>query len=148
MSQRWNLKNNDQWNNFVQYRANMLLAGKAPVVEFIDPKRSIDQNSLIYALYGQIASQNESEAIIDIRRHCKLHYGVPLLRANDEAFCQFYDKSIKGMEYETKLLLMDYMDITSRKEFKKPMATQYIDTIIREYSKQGYSLIHPSEAAP
>ena len=40
---------------------------------------------------------------------------------------------------------MDFMPVT--RQMTKKQGTEYIDTIIREFSKQGYSLIHPSEAA-
>ena len=42
------------------------------------------------------------------------------------------------MGFEEKLLLMTYMDITSK--FNKAQATEYIDTILSEYGKQGYAL--------
>ena len=42
------------------------------------------------------------------------------------------------MTYEAKIMLMTYMDITSK--FNKAQATEYIDTILSEYGKQGYAL--------
>lgn len=147
MGQRWHLTDDTQWRNFCDFRNNHKLAQKRLTVEILPEKRTLDQNSMINALYGQVASQAEDLAVIDVRRYCKLHYGIPLLRANSVTFNQFYVAAIIGMEYEQKIMLMDYMDVTSAKEFSVKMGTEYIDTIIREYSKQGYSLLHPSEEA-
>lgn len=99
-----------------------------------DP-RSLPQNALINAMYGEIADQRDGEGVVDIRRRCKLHYGVPILRAHDEEFRSVYDKVVKPHDYETKLEIMDFLPVTSR--MKKPQATEYIDTVMREYSQQG-----------
>lgn len=126
--------------------ANARLAGKRPVFELMPEKRSIDQNSLIYALYQQIALQTGDQSINDVRRECKLRFGVPILRAGDPEFKTLYDRCIKdALTYEQKLEAMDILPVTRR--MSKEQGTEYIDTIMREYSKQGYSLLHPSEAA-
>lgn len=94
-----------------------------------DP-RSLDQNALIYAAYADISRQQE-EPLIDVRRRCKLHYGVPILRAHCEEFRSIYDRVLKPQPYEAKLLLMDWVKVTS--DMKKPQATEYIDTLLREH---------------
>ena len=105
--------------------------------KYTDP-RSLDQNALINTLYGVIAEQAEGEGVVDIRRRCKLHYGVPILRAHDEEFRTVYDKMVKPHSYVDKLLIMDYLPVTSR--MKKEWASEYIDTVVREFAEQGYSL--------
>lgn len=100
-----------------------------------DKARSLDQNSIIHALYSDIAKQREGEGVIDVRRRCKLHFGVVILRAHDEEFRGIYDKIIRPHEYEDKLKIMDFLPVTSR--MKKPQASEYIDTVIREYSELG-----------
>jgi len=142
--QRWSLDSGEKIDFFSQHVVNMMQAGNPATVQFIKPGRSLSQNSMFYALYTQIAEQQEDNAIIDVRRHCKLHYGVPILRAADPDFCDFYDANSKGMDYEAKLLLMTYFEVTSL--FNKAQGTEYIDTVIREYSKAGISLINPAEA--
>lgn len=120
----------------------MRLAGKKPVVQLLPEGRSIDQNSMIYALYQQIAQQTE-DGIIDIRRECKLHFGVPILRAANEEFRYVYDNAIRPLEYDFKLRAMDWLPVTSK--MGRRQATEFIDTVIREYSQRGVSLVHPSE---
>lgn len=91
--------------------------------------RSLDQNDMINAMYRDIA-ESTGEGVVDVRRKCKLHYGVPILRAHDEEFRRVYDKIVKPHTYPDKLEIMDYLPVTSR--MKKPQATEYIDTVQRE----------------
>lgn len=96
---------------------------------------------MINALYGDIARQAQDQSVLDVRRHCKLHYGIGILKGANSNFSIWYDSAIKGLNYEDKLLLMTYMEVTSL--FNKAQATEYIDTIIREYQKQGFNLAQP-----
>lgn len=146
MGQRWDLSSPATKANFDAYVGQAQLAGKRIVVEFISEKRSLDQNSMIYALYKQVAGQKQDESIQDITRHCKLHYGIGILKVSDPKFCAMYDKAFKNvLSYEEKLQAMDYLPVT--RLFNVEQGTEYIDTIIREYSKQGLCLLHPSEVA-
>jgi disulfide oxidoreductase YuzD len=104
--------------------------------------RTSNQNAMIHALYGDIARHDGSISVIEVKRMCKLMYGVPILRAADPEWCEWYDTAIKhNLSFEDKLLLMDHMDITS--EFNKEQATQFIDTILKEYGSRGFNLEDP-----
>ena len=106
--------------------------------------RTHAQNTMMFALYGDIARQSEDKSVLDVRRECKLHYGIPILRGADPDFCTWYDKSLKGLNYEDKLLLMSYMDVTSL--FNVDQGTEYINTILQEYGKKGFALEDPRHA--
>jgi pseudouridine-5'-phosphate glycosidase len=129
--------------NFDHFIAQMRLNGKRPVVQLVPEKRSLDQNDMIHAIYQQVAQQKQDESFNQIRCHCKLHHGVPILRRDDETFRYVYDTAVKHLPYEFKLVFIDPYPVTS--EFNKKQATEYIDEIIREYSQQGLCLVHPSE---
>lgn len=141
--QRWDLSTETAMNNFQAHIGNMRLAGKRPVVELVPEKRSLDQNAMIHALYKQISEQKQDETFRGIRQECKLHFGVPILRRDDEQFRQFYDGSLKPLAYEFKLESMQFVPVTSL--MNKTQCTEYIDEIIRVYSMQGVPLVHPSE---
>lgn len=75
--------------------------------------RSLDYNSISHVWYAEIANQLKDEDALGWKNHCKLHFGVPLLRAEDEEFREIYDKSIKLLSYEKKLQAMKYFPVTS-----------------------------------
>ena len=146
MGQRWNLNTDEAWRNFSEFRTNHLLARKKLTVEILPEGRSLPQNDLINTMYGALGKQLQDQTANAIRRECKLRYGVPILRAENEKFCRLYDSAIKkSLTYEQKLEAMDILPVTSL--MNKTQATRYIDEVVREYSKQGYSIMHPSEIA-
>jgi len=128
--------------NLLEFLGQMRLSGRIPVVTVSEQgeKRSISQNSLIYALYDTIQSQTEGETAQTIRREAKLTQGVPILRSEDEEFRVFYDRAIRpALTYEQKLEAMDFLPVTSR--MNKEQGTQYIDAVIDFYTKQGVMII-------
>jgi len=131
------------WQALSNVRANALLSSKPFVVQVLGERRSLDQNALSHALYTQIAAQLEDQTVQEIRAECKLRYGVPILRAASDEFRNRYDKVIKPHDYETKLALMEWLPVTSLMD--KAQFSEYVDTVIREYSKAGISIVMPGE---
>jgi len=131
------------WEALAAVRANALLSNKPFVVQVLGPKRSLDQNAISHALYTQIAGQLEDQTVQEVRAECKLRYGVPILRAGSEEFRAQYDKVIKPHDYETKLAIMEWLPVTSL--MSKEQFSEYLDTVIREYTKQGVSILMPGE---
>jgi len=131
------------WQALANVRANALLSNKPFVVQVVGPKRSLDQNAISHAIYAQVASQLEDQTVQEVRAECKLRYGVPILRAGSDEFRAQYDKVIKPHDYETKLAIMEWLPVTSLMD--KAQFSEYLDTVIREYSKVGVSIVMPGE---
>jgi len=141
---RFDLSTESAITSFLAFVSQHRLSGKKPIFELVPEKRSLDQNSMFYALYQQIAQQAADQSVNDVRRECKLRHGVPILRAGDAEFKALYDKAIlHALTYEEKLEAMDILPVTRR--MSKEQGTEYIDSILREYSRQGYALINPYE---
>lgn len=141
---RWDLSADTVMDNFIGYVSQLRLAGKRPVVEFVKQSRSLDQNALAFAMYKQIGAQVEDQSISDIRRECKLVHGIPILRRDDQKFRDMYNKTIlHNLVYEEKLEAMEWFPVT--RLMNKTQFSEYLDTIIREYSKQGISIVMPGE---
>ncbi|MAF04390.1 hypothetical protein [Herbaspirillum sp.] len=75
--------------------------------------RSLGQNATIHCWYEQLARELREEDALGWKCFCKLHFGVPILRAEDEEYREVYDCSIKGMTYERKLIAMKQWPVTS-----------------------------------
>ena len=83
-------------------------------IDKLGTKRSILQNDLSHAWYKQLAKELPDDNVLGWKNYCKLHYGVPILRADDIKFREFYDEAIKNsFSYEQKLNCMNYFPITS-----------------------------------
>lgn len=142
--ERWTLSDEFQLNKFVEWVKHRWIEGRPPTLQVMGPTRSGAQNSLIYAMYGDISRQLGDTTVLEVRRQCKLYYGVPILRASDPDFCDYYDRLIKKrFNIPEKLELMDHLDVTS--DFTKEQAGQYIDHIIEAYRARGIRLANPTQ---
>ncbi len=101
--------------------------------------RSLDQNALAHVWYDQVVRELREDDTLGVTRYCKLHFGVPILRAEDDAFREFYDVAIKSnLTYEQKLKAMDALDVTSR--MTVPQMKQYLDAMVEHYHERGVKL--------
>ena len=132
------------WQTLSSVRDNALLSGKPFVVQVVQAKRTLDQNAISHAIYTQIASQLEDQTVQEVRAECKLRFGIPILRAGNPDFKAMYDKAIRAtLDYEEKLKAMEFLPVTRLMD--KAQFSEYLDTVIREYSKQGVSILMPGE---
>lgn len=101
--------------------------------------RSIPQNSLSHEIYAILASQLPEEDAIGWKCYCKLNFGVPILRAEDAEFREFYDGNIKqSFSYEQKLKAMKYLPVTSL--MNKEQKSRYLDEVIAHFTARGVRL--------
>ena len=97
-------------------------------IDKLGTKRSILQNDLSHAWYKQLAKELPDDNVLGWKNYCKLNYGVPILRADDIKFKEFYDGAIKNsFSYEQKLNCMNYFPITSLMNTKQ--LSFYLDMI-------------------
>ncbi len=95
--------------------------------------RSLDQNAISHAWYEQVARELREDSALGVKRFCKLHFGVPILRAEDEEFRAVYDGAIRrSLSYEQKLLAMDMLPVTSRMNVKQLSA--YLEAMQQHFA--------------
>lgn len=76
--------------------------------------RSLDFNAISHVWYGQLSRELPEDDAIGWKCFCKLHFAVPIMRAEDEDFRNYYDLTIKSnLSYEQKLLAMKYFPVSS-----------------------------------
>lgn len=99
-------------------------------IQFVGKQRSLPQNSFSHSWYAEIAKALPEDDALGWKCYCKLHHGVPILRAEDEEFRIAYDTAIKGLSYEQKLGVMKILPVTSR--MNKEQMTKYANAV-RDY---------------
>lgn len=106
--------------------------------------RSVDQNSVSHCWYAQVARELREDDARGVKRYCKLHFGVPILRAEDDDFREAYDGSIKSsLTYEQKLVAMDMLSVTSLMTTRQ--ISQYMEDVQDHYRKHGVQLEFPKD---
>ena len=108
-------------------------------------KRSLDQNDISHVWYHQLALELREDDARGWKRFCKLHFGVPILRAEDSDFRAFYDAAVKDLEYEQKLQAMDFVPVTSI--MTKPQLSSYLETM-REHFRKNHAVSLEFPEAP
>jgi len=107
--------------------------------------RSLDQNAISHAWYQQVARELREDDELGWKAYCKLHHGVPILRAEDADFREFYDGALKGLTYEQKLGAMKYLPVTSL--MTKPQLSKYLEAVQADFRGKGVWLEFPERAA-
>lgn len=103
--------------------------------------RSLDQNALTHAWYEQMARELREDDALGWKCYCKLHHGVPLLRAEDAEFLETYDGAIKGLAYEQKLKVMRLLPVTSL--MNKEQLSKYAEAVREDFVRRGVMLEFP-----
>ena len=99
--------------------------------------RNLDQNALLHKWFGIIAKE-QGDTPENVKNFCKLTYGVPVLRSEDQEFNSFYRACIHGLTYEQKLKAVKYISVTSRATVKQ--MAKIIDHIQKSYAENGIVL--------
>lgn len=105
--------------------------------------RSGAQNRLSQRWYSDAARQLGDRTHEDLRAECKLRFGVPILRAENEAFRLSYDRIMKHLPYEAKLEAVKAFDLPVTRLMSVKQMTAYMDEVQREFSRQGVWLTDP-----
>lgn len=109
-------------------------------------KRSLKQNRLQRQWINEIAEQLGDQTPEEVRGLCKLQFGVPILRAENEEFRAKYDAVVRPLPYETKIALMqEPLDFPVSRLLTTRQATNYLDAIHRHFSERGIVLTDPGD---
>lgn len=123
-----------------------LATAKFPVTVALttgEPTRRDRQNRLAQRWFSDIARQRNDLTHEDARAMCKLHFGVPILRAENEAFCASYDRVFKHLPYEQKLQAIRDMDLPVTRLMTVKQMTAFMDAMQAYWLPKGVRLTDP-----
>lgn len=105
--------------------------------------RSVEQNKIQRLWLNEAAKQGDQTAE-EYRGYCKLHFGVPILRSEDEKFKEVYDRVVRPLSYEDKLtIMMVPLDLPVTRLMTKKQKTRYLDAMYQHLTGQGFHLTEP-----
>jgi len=106
--------------------------------------RTIEQNRLQRLWHNEAAEQLGDETAEQKRAYCKLHFGVPILRAESEEFCAAYDKHIRPLSYEAKLAFMSVpLDFPVTRLMRTKQKHDFLEQMRTHYEALGVRLTIP-----
>ena len=106
--------------------------------------RTNRQNRLQRQWMLDLAAQRPEHSVEEWRGICKLEYGVPILRAENEGFAKIYDEVIRPLPYEAKVkIMMVPIDLPVTSKMNTKQKKQYLDHIQKMASEMGVILTDP-----
>ena len=75
--------------------------------------RSLSQNALEHTWFNQIANELREQTAAQVKAECKLNYGVPILRAENEEFRVFSNMALRHLTHEQRLVAINFIPISS-----------------------------------
>jgi hypothetical protein len=105
--------------------------------------RTNPQNRLQHMWMKEAADQLRDNDAEGYRAYCKLHFGVPILRNEDEDYRAKYDKLIRPLPYETKIEYMREPGWPVTRVMTTKQKTEYLDAVHAHLSGLGVLLTEP-----
>jgi hypothetical protein len=106
-------------------------------------KRSVEQNRLQWLWAHEVAQQLGEHDSAQLQALWKLHFGVPILMAEDENFASKWEEIAAALPYQKQLSLMHIWPVT--RWFSTKQMTQYLDRIQKTYAERGVRLTQPDD---
>ena len=103
--------------------------------------RSGEQNALSHVWYAEVAAKLREDTAGGVKRFCKLHLGIPILRG-DIDFREKYDRTLKGLSYEQKIEIMEWFPVTSL--LKVEQMSLYLEQMQQHYADR-IQLLFPGD---
>ena len=114
-------------------------------VEVTDGRdRSTEQNKLSHKWYKEISEQT-GEDVEDVRARCKLVFGIPILRRENDRFRETYDRVLKPLSYEDKIEFIQRIDVSVTRLMKVEQMSRYLDIVFRKHAEMGIVLTVPED---
>lgn len=105
--------------------------------------RSDRQNRLSHRWYADIARQLGDRIADEVRAECKLLFGVPILRDQNEAFRLSYDRTMGPLPYEARLAAIRAFDLPVTRLMTVRQMTAFLDAMQRHWLPLGVRLTDP-----
>lgn len=110
--------------------------------------RSIEQNRLQRLWLQEAAEQLQDETIEEKRGYCKLNFGCKILYNENEEFAKAFDKVIRPLSYENKLMaMMIPLDMPVTRLMSTKQMKTYLDEIYIYFTALGVRLTEPNEGS-
>ena len=94
--------------------------------------RSLSQNAISHAWYVQVAREELEYDAETVKCLCKLHYGLPIVRGDDEMYNGVCVQVIDPLPYENKVKAMKYFPCTSL--MKTLQMAEYLEHVQKHYA--------------
>lgn len=125
--------------------ASFLGARKLPVTVTVTAgagRRPL-QNRLVQRWFSDVSRQLGDHDREYIRADCKVTFGVPILRAENEAFCLSWDESFGQLNFEAQRRAVKNLDVPVTRLMTVKQMTAFMDAMQQHWAGIGIRLTDP-----
>jgi len=94
--------------------------------------RSLEQNALSHKWYAIVSETEHEYTPEQVKRLCKYHIGLPILRGDDPDFNAWCVRVIDPLPYEDRIEAMEFLDVTSL--MKVGQMSRYLEGVQANYA--------------
>ncbi len=105
--------------------------------------RTAEQNRMLWMWNTEVSMFLGDMTREEVHWYCKLYFGIPILRRDNVAFEDVWQRCFHQLPVETQQEAMSFVDVTSR--FNVKQASEYMDAVLRHWSQQGCVLTVPED---
>lgn len=127
-----------RWIHFLDKQSFPMTVSQTP-----GAKRTNPQNRTINMWYAQIAAEMDQSNASDVRAECKLQFGVPILRRDNDAFRIEYDESFKALPYGQKRRIFKALEPAVTSIMTTKQLAEYMNAMQEHFHGAGIALIDP-----
>lgn len=106
--------------------------------------RTNAQNNLVHKWFKEISVQSGDESDLDVKAHCNLIYGVPIM-SQDEEWAAAFGYIFQALNYKAKKKAIKVLDIPFTRRMKTGELYDYMTEMARDYQEAGFILTHPDD---
>lgn len=96
-----------------------------------DKTRSLPQNAIQHVWYSQVSRELKEHTAEEVKCLAKYHFGLPIVRGDDEEFNAMCVKVIDPLPYEDMISAMKYLPVTSLMKTKQK--SEYLEAVQKNY---------------
>lgn len=132
-------------NQLITFLSQKAVGFTVEIKDGIDDRRSTAQNKLQRLWVNEAGEQGDMTAE-EYRAFCKLHFGVPMLRNENEKFRESYDRVVKKLGYEAKLEIMaEPLSLPVTRLMNKSQKTRYLNMMYQHFIELGFDITDPQD---
>jgi hypothetical protein len=105
--------------------------------------RTSAQNRLIHRWYGEISVQQGQDTPAEVKAHCNLVYGRPILERDDPEWSACFGYIFDSLNHAAKLKAVRVLDVPFTRRMKVEQLREYMDQMARDYRDAGVVLTDP-----
>lgn len=106
--------------------------------------RTKAQNRLLHRFFADIERQTMGQTAAEIKAHCNLTYGRPILARDDPEWESAFGYIFDSLNHPAKLKAIRVLDIPFTRRMGVKQLTEYIEQMQRDYAEAGIRLTDPS----